>query len=93
MANNTFALSRRGFGFGLAAAFVSTAAPARAFTVEDARALVDQTVAEVNKIIASGASEEAMLVEFEKMFARYADVPAIARSALGPPGRSASGRR
>jgi phospholipid transport system substrate-binding protein len=44
----------------------------------------------VNGAINSGKSEAAMLKDFEGIFARYADVPAIARSALGPTARSAS---
>lgn len=64
--------------------------PVLALDVGQSRSLVDKIVAEVNTVIASGKSEEAMLRDFEGIFARYADVPAIARSALGPPARSAS---
>ncbi len=64
--------------------------PGAAFTVADARQLIDSAVAEVNRIIASGKAEPAMLRDFEALFARYADVPTIARSALGPAARSAS---
>jgi phospholipid transport system substrate-binding protein len=42
------------------------------------------------RIINSGKSESAMFVDFERIFVRYADVPTIARSALGPAARSAS---
>lgn len=65
-------------------------APAAAFTVDQARALIDRAIGEVNATINSGKSEEAMLKDFERIFARYADVPTIARSALGPAARSAS---
>lgn len=64
--------------------------PAGAFTVADARQLIDGAVADVNRIIASGKPEQAMLRDFETLFSRYADVPTIARSALGPAARSAS---
>ncbi|MDO9526616.1 MAG: ABC transporter substrate-binding protein [Gemmobacter sp.] len=66
------------------------AKPAAAFDVVQARSLVDNMVREVNRIIASGQSESAMLLDFERLFQVYADVPTIARSALGPAARSAS---
>jgi phospholipid transport system substrate-binding protein len=85
------ALTRRGFGLGLgAAALVAMPRPSLALTVDGARALVDQAVAEVNRTINSGKSESAMFADFENIFAKYADVPNIARAALGPAARSAS---
>jgi phospholipid transport system substrate-binding protein len=91
MPNDIF-LSRRGLVAALVAGAAVVALPrgALALTVEQARGLVDNTVADINSIISSGASEAAMLREFEKLFARYADVPTIARSALGPAARQAS---
>jgi phospholipid transport system substrate-binding protein len=85
-------LTRRAVTVGLAAAFALAALPrpALALTADEARTLVDRTVADINSIISSGKSEGAMLRDFEQLFARYADVPAIARSALGPPARQAS---
>jgi phospholipid transport system substrate-binding protein len=84
-------LSRRAFvGTGLAAATALGALPAAALTVDEARALIDKVVADVNSVINSGKSEAQMMPAFEKIFARYADVPAIARSALGPAARQAS---
>lgn len=47
-------------------------------------------MADVNRVIASGQAESAMLREFERIFRTYADVPTIARSVLGPSARSAS---
>ncbi len=73
---------------GAAAAVALTPAGAQALTVESARALIDRALAEVNATINSGKSEAAMLADFERIFARYADVPVIARSALGPVARS-----
>lgn len=89
---NDLILSRRGFGVGLAAVTATLALPraALALTVNDARALVGRTVDGVNSIINSGKSEAAMLRDFERLFARYADVPVIARSALGVAAKSAS---
>lgn len=78
-------------GLGAAAGALAVGArPAAAFTVGDARMLIDSVVRDVNAIIASGRAEAAMLREFEMLFARYADVPTIARSALGPAARTAS---
>jgi phospholipid transport system substrate-binding protein len=89
---NDIHLTRRSLGAGFAAALVLAALPqpAAALTAEAAKELVDKTVADVNKIISSGKSEKAMLNDFEKLFARYADVPTIARSVLGTAARSAS---
>lgn len=89
---NDLTLSRRSFALALAASAALTALPrpAAALTADAAKSLVDKTVADINSIINSGKSEAAMLKDFEKLFARYADVPAIARSVLGTAARSAS---
>jgi phospholipid transport system substrate-binding protein len=89
---NDLPLTRRGFTLALASGLVLAAVPraALALTVDQARGLVDKTVADINAIINSGKSESAMLRSFEQLFARYADVPTIARSALGPAARTAS---
>jgi phospholipid transport system substrate-binding protein len=86
-------LARRSFLAGLGASAGAVALgvrPAGAFTVDEARQLIDAVVRDVNAIIASGKDEPAMLRDFEALFARYADVPTIARSALGPAARTAS---
>jgi phospholipid transport system substrate-binding protein len=84
-------LSRRGFAVALAgAAAMTLPLPSFALTVDDARALIDKAVADVNAIIGSGKSETGMYADFEAVFAKYADVPVIARSALGPAARQAS---
>jgi phospholipid transport system substrate-binding protein len=90
MASNAFTLTRRGFGLGLGATAVWAALPAAALTVGQAKDLIDKAVADINRIISSGKSEAQMFPEFEKLFVRYADVPTIARSALGVAARSAS---
>jgi phospholipid transport system substrate-binding protein len=89
---NDLLLTRRGLAMGLASGLVLATLPqgAAALTVDEARSLVDKTVADINRIINSGKSESAMLADFEKLFATYADVPTIARSALGPAARQAS---
>lgn len=84
--NNT--LSRRAVVAGLAA--LTLAFPANALTGSTAEKLVDAAVNDINKIIASGKSEKAMLGGFQKVFERYADVNIIALTTLGPARRSAS---
>jgi len=73
-------------GIGLAALPI----PAFALTEAGARSLVDGVITDINKVIASGKSEAAMLRDFEKIFVKYADVPIMARYALGADARSAS---
>lgn len=74
----------------LAGSVAFAALPAAAITDGQARQLVDRVVGDINGIINSGRSEQAMFGEFETLFLRYGDVPIIARSALGPDARSAS---
>lgn len=87
------AVTRRAFvlcsGAALAGAAMLPQA-ASALDLNSARALIDRAIAEVNSVINSGKAEAAMYKDFEKIFARYADVPTIARSALGVAARSAS---
>ncbi|MBN2906771.1 MAG: ABC transporter substrate-binding protein [Rhodobacteraceae bacterium] len=84
--------SRRGFLItGLVAGgLLAGLRPAAALTTEQARHLIDVVVGDINRVINSGRSESQMLVEFERIFTSYADVPIIARSALGIAARSAS---
>lgn len=63
---------------------------ASAVTPAAATALVEQVATEITRIINSGRSESAMIGDFERMMARYADMPTIAQSVLGPTARSAS---
>lgn len=92
MDNDFTHLSRRRFaaGFALGSVALALPLPLRALTVDEARGLVDRVVDEVNKVINSGKSETAMYADFERIFAKYADVPVIARSALGVAAKSAS---
>lgn len=85
-------LTRRAFGAGLASGtgFLAFALPVRALTVDQARGLIDKAISEVNATINSGKSETQMFGDFERIFATYADVPTIARSALGVAAKSAS---
>ena len=81
-------ISRRVFVAGLAA--VSLPLPAFALSGSSAERLVESAVADINRIIASGKSESAILRDFERVFERYADVNIIALTTLGPARRTAS---
>lgn len=84
--------SRRSF-LGKAATFAGLSLlplPAFALTEAGAKNLVDKLVGDINRVIASGKSESAMIRDFEKIFVQYADVPIMARYALGNDARSAS---
>ena len=86
----TLSLNRRALlGSALLSPFLA-ALPAWAVPLDVARTLVDGLVADVNAVIASGRSEGQMLSDFEGIFDRYADVPTIARYALGNDARTAS---
>lgn len=82
---------RAALGLG-AGAVVAALFPAAAFALTDsaAKALIERTVADVNRAIASGKTGAALYADFERIFATYADVPVIARSALGVAARAAS---
>ncbi|SLN28656.1 Toluene tolerance, Ttg2 [Roseovarius litorisediminis] len=84
--------SRRGFLISTIATVSVTALPNGAFALTDAKArtLVDQVVADINKVISSGKSLSAMISDFERIFTRYADVNIIARSTLGADARRIS---
>ena len=84
--------SRRTVLATASAAAAALAMPGGAFalTTNQARALIDKLVGEINAVIASGKSEGAMIKDFEKIFAKYADVNFIALSTLGPAGRGAN---
>ena len=88
---NKSILKRRDLLIGFATSFLTSSA--FAFSADDATLLVSKVVGEINSVISSGKSEQAMIVDFEKIFAKYADVNIIARSALGPPARSASSKQ
>ena len=82
-------IGRRG-ALGLLAAAALIAGPARAAATDRATALVDTLSAELTRLMNSGRSGSQLYGEFERLLARYADMPAVAASVLGPPWRSAS---
>lgn len=89
MMNSVNSITRRSLLLGASALALM---PSGALALNEAQAtrLIGAAVADINQVINSGRSEGAMLKDFEKIFYKYADVPTIARSALGPPARGAS---
>lgn len=84
--NNMF--NRRTVLAGMAA--LALPMPALALSGSAAEGLVNSAVSDINKIIASGKNENAMLRDFQRVFERYADVNIIALTTLGPARRTAS---
>ena len=66
--------------------------PTGAFALTEARAsaLITKLVDDINSVIASGKSENAMFKEFERIFGRYSDTSYIAAYAMGVDGRRAT---
>ncbi|MEM6308655.1 MAG: ABC transporter substrate-binding protein [Pseudomonadota bacterium] len=81
---------RRAFVLNAIALAVVAPKTALALTEASASKLVNKLVGDVNKVIASGKSENAMIRDFEKIFGRYADSSYIAAYAMGADGRRAS---
>lgn len=84
---------RRGVLAAIGAGVLSIGVPrmALAFTVDDARRLIQSLVDDISDVIESRKPQAAMISDFEQIFGRYADVTIIAQSALGPAARAASG--
>lgn len=86
--------NRRGFlalaGAG-AAVLALRPVGALALNTDQSRALIETALAEVYSVINSGQAPAQMYRQFETIFARYADVEIIARSALGPAARQVGG--
>jgi len=82
-------IGRRG-ALGLIAAAALIAAPALAAATDRATALVETLAADLTRLVNSGRSGGQLYGEFERLLARYADMPAVSASVLGPPWRSAS---
>lgn len=87
---NDLKLSRRTLVLGLAGAATFLPGLSFAMTTEEASSLIGNLVDDINAIINSGKSESTMYGDFERLFAKYGDVPTIARSSLGVAWRSAS---
>jgi phospholipid transport system substrate-binding protein len=87
----TSELTRRGLILaGAAALAVPLPRAATAQPAQRAQALVAQLSADLLAILNSGRGEAQLYAEFERILARYGDMPAVAASVLGPPWRNAS---
>ena len=84
-------IDRRRFIFSTTFLAVSNVATLGwAADAKDAEVLVTNLVADINAVISSGSSELVMVKQFEEIFKLYADVPTIARYALGNDARALS---
>lgn len=84
-------IDRRHFIFSTTSLAVSNVATLGwAADAKDAEVLVTNLVADINAVISSGSSEKLMVKQFEEIFKLYADVPTIARYALGNDARALS---
>lgn len=84
-------MHRRSFLTGLtASAALVPAPPLWALNEAGASRLINSLVTDINKVIASGKTENAMFREFERIFKRYSDTSYIAAYALGVDARRAS---
>jgi len=91
MQTNFSAIRRAFLNFAATMLLIPTlCAPASALTKSEATTLIDKLSSEIFSVIHSGKSESVMYRDFGKVFNKYADVPVIARSALGVARRSAS---
>ena len=84
--------SRRAAVFGIASSLFLAlpVAPAFALSEKNARKLVANVIREINTVLNSGKPVTQVAADLEQTLAKYADVPAIARGALGITWRSAS---
>lgn len=83
-------MERRDFVIGLGAAALVVPNAAAALSQGTATQLVDKVVADINRIIGSGKSQNAMIRDFKAVFDRYSDTSYIAAYAMGADGRRAS---
>lgn len=85
-------LARRGVLAGIAAFALATglARPTTATPLARAQGLVSALAGEMTTLVGSGRSAQQLTGEFERILARYADMPAVAASILGQPWRGTS---
>ncbi|MBB1496710.1 phospholipid-binding protein MlaC [Paracoccus sp. MC1862] len=79
--------TRRGFLGLLAMGGAMAVTPAQAMTAHEASASIRRAVDEVLAVVNSGQPPAQLFAAFETIFAKRADIDAIARSALGPAAR------
>ena len=85
--------TRRSVTLGLAVlgAGLVRPGPAAASAIDRAQGFVATLAGELTRLVNSGRSESQLYGEFERILARYGDMPAVAASVLGPPWRGVSG--
>lgn len=84
-------MHRRTFFAALGATgLTAMAAPAFALDENSASRLINDLVGDINKVIASGKTENAMYGDFERIFDRYSDTSYIAAYAMGVDARRAT---
>ena len=85
-------LTRREMIGSAAAAALCAFVPGAALAVTAAQAsnLVERMLTDINRVIDSGKSENAMIADFERIFRTYGDMPYIAAYAMGADGRRAT---
>ncbi|MEL0437956.1 MlaC/ttg2D family ABC transporter substrate-binding protein [Phycobacter sp. K97] len=83
-------MKRRMFLAAAGAATLTAPAALSALDEGSASRLINALVTDINKVIDSGKSENAMYREFERIFGRYSDTSYIAAYAMGVDGRRAS---
>ncbi len=81
---------RRTFLAGLGATLTFAPHAALALNNDEARALINQLVGDINGVIDAGKGEKAMFREFERIFSSYSDTSYISAYALGVEARRAS---
>ncbi|WP_082645639.1 phospholipid-binding protein MlaC [Phaeobacter sp. CECT 5382] len=84
-------MHRRSFLAGLSTSAVLAPGAVWALNEASASTLINRLVTDINGVIASGKSENAMYREFERIFKNYSDTSYIAAYALGVDARRASG--
>jgi phospholipid transport system substrate-binding protein len=83
-------MERRHFIALTGAAALAPALPAAALTQASATTLVNALIVDINRVISSSKSENAMMKDFERIFAKYSDTSYISAYAMGADGRRAS---
>jgi phospholipid transport system substrate-binding protein len=83
-------MERRHFIALTGAAALAPALPAAALTQASATTLVNALIVDINRVISSSKSENGMMKDFERIFAKYSDTSYISAYAMGADGRRAS---
>ncbi|MDE4275832.1 ABC transporter substrate-binding protein [Phaeobacter gallaeciensis] len=83
-------MNRRMFLAAAGAATITAPSALLALNENSASRLIDNLVTDINRVIASGKSENAMYRDFERIFGQYSDTSYIAAYAMGVDARRAS---